>query len=87
MRKIKRGSGKYKGKLPFKCFNCGRVGHFSTKFPYTKGKIMMMRTIMRNKNIIIKSNIIDTKEENILIIRVSTVERTIARLKKVMDMF
>lgn len=25
-RKLKRGSGKYKGKFPFKCFGCGRVG-------------------------------------------------------------
>ena len=25
VRKIKRGIGRYKGKLPFKCFNCGRI--------------------------------------------------------------
>ena len=37
MRKLKRGTGKFKGKLPFKCFNCGKVGHFSSKFPYAKG--------------------------------------------------
>jgi hypothetical protein len=34
MRKLKRGFEKYKGKLPFKCFNCGRVGNFSAKCPY-----------------------------------------------------
>ena len=28
IRKLERGSGKYKGKIPFKCFNCGRVGHY-----------------------------------------------------------
>jgi hypothetical protein len=22
--------------LPFKCFNCGKVGHFSAKYPYPK---------------------------------------------------
>ena len=31
VRKLKRGQGKYKGKLPFKCFKCGRVGHFVSK--------------------------------------------------------
>lgn len=36
VRKLKRGKGKYKGNLPFKCFNCGDVGHFTGKFPYKK---------------------------------------------------
>ncbi|XP_059077935.1 uncharacterized protein LOC131876528 [Cryptomeria japonica] len=30
LRKLKKGSCK----LPFKCFNCGKIGHFSSKFPY-----------------------------------------------------
>jgi hypothetical protein len=30
MIKLERGTGKYKGKLPFKCFNCGKVGHFAS---------------------------------------------------------
>ena len=34
--KIERGTGKYKVKLPLKCFNCGRIGHFSSKCTYTK---------------------------------------------------
>ncbi|KAH9293136.1 hypothetical protein KI387_041660 [Taxus chinensis] len=33
IRKLKKGSGKYKGKLPFKCFNCGKIGHFAAKCP------------------------------------------------------
>lgn len=37
-RKIKRGSGKYKGKLPFKCFSYGKVGHFAIVCPYDKSK-------------------------------------------------
>ena len=37
VRKLKRGTGKFKGKLSFKCSNCGNVGHFSSKCPYGKG--------------------------------------------------
>ncbi|KAH9308310.1 hypothetical protein KI387_036221, partial [Taxus chinensis] len=33
IRKLKKGSGKYKGKLPFKGFNCGKIGHFAAKCP------------------------------------------------------
>ena len=36
MRKIKRESSKYKGKLPLNFFNYGRVGFFFAKFPYGK---------------------------------------------------
>jgi hypothetical protein len=38
VRKLKRGSGKYKGQLPFKFFNRGKVGHFVAKFPYAKSE-------------------------------------------------
>lgn len=33
-RKLKHGLGKHKGNFPFKYFDYGRVGHFSSKFPY-----------------------------------------------------
>lgn len=33
---LKRGFGKYKGKLPLKYFNYGKVGHFATKCPYNE---------------------------------------------------
>jgi hypothetical protein len=36
IKKLKKGIGKYNGKLPLKCFNYGRVGHFDSKCPYPK---------------------------------------------------
>jgi hypothetical protein len=34
VKRLKKGSSKYKGKLPLKCFNCGKIGHFANKFPH-----------------------------------------------------
>jgi hypothetical protein len=36
VRRLTKGSGKYKSKLPFKCFNCGKIGHFSSKYPHKR---------------------------------------------------
>jgi len=40
---MKRGTCKYKGKIPLVSFDCGEISHFAAKFPYknkafTKGK-------------------------------------------------
>lgn len=34
VRRLKTGSRKSKGKIPLKCFNCGKIGNFATKCPY-----------------------------------------------------
>jgi len=38
VKRLKKGTSKYKGKLPFNCFNCGRVGNYASKCPYKKEK-------------------------------------------------
>lgn len=39
VKNLERGSGRFKGKLPFKCFSCGRDGHYATRYPHNKGKM------------------------------------------------
>lgn len=34
-RRLSRGKGKYKGKLPLKCFNCDKIGHMAYNYPDT----------------------------------------------------
>ena len=36
IKKLKKGIGKYKGKLPLKCFDCRKIGQFASKCPYSK---------------------------------------------------
>jgi len=36
MTKLKIESRKYYGNIPFKCFNCSRIGNFDGKHPYEK---------------------------------------------------
>jgi hypothetical protein len=36
VRRLKKGSDKYQGKFPFKCFNCGKIGRFAYKCPHKK---------------------------------------------------
>ena len=39
VKKPQKGFGKYKGKLPFKCFNYGKIGHFDKKYPYPNHQV------------------------------------------------
>jgi hypothetical protein len=34
VRRLKKGSSKYKGKMSFKCFNYGKIGNFSSMCPH-----------------------------------------------------
>ena len=36
VRRLNKGSGKYKGRIPFKRFNYSNIGHFSSKCPHKK---------------------------------------------------
>eukprot|EP00253_Pinus_taeda_P035872 PITA_35872 len=37
VKNLQRGAGRLKGKLPFKCFACGRVGNYAAKCPHKVG--------------------------------------------------
>jgi hypothetical protein len=38
VRKLQRGTEKYKGMFPLKCFNCGGIGHFASKCSHATNK-------------------------------------------------
>ena len=38
MKNLRRGKGKYKGKLALKYFNYGDIRHFASKCPYNENK-------------------------------------------------
>ena len=50
IKKLKKGIGKYKGKIPLICFNYGKIGHFTNKCPYPKKEESdNERTLKNNK--------------------------------------
>jgi hypothetical protein len=56
IRRHKRGTGKYKGNLLFKHFNCGRVGHYAKKFPLKEKKIFHKKNSLYSKEDSISSD-------------------------------
>lgn len=50
VKKLTRGIDKHKGKISLKCFDYGRIGHFSLKFPYAKNENEETSTKKGKKN-------------------------------------
>ena len=48
VRKLQPGTRRFKGKLPFKCFDCGRIGHYVATCPYKETSAK--EVARRNKN-------------------------------------
>ena len=57
MRKPKRETQRNKGKLPFKCFDLGKIGHYAKRCPFKEPiKIKIMIIMMKRSMIHMMNN-------------------------------
>ena len=98
VRKLKRGTGKYKDKLPFKCFNCGRIGHYAKKCPFDENKGFYKKKSLYSKednNSTDESDGEETKSHEVLFItqetknnehKISKINETISKGECISDL-
>jgi hypothetical protein len=63
VRRFQKRSGRYKGKSPIKCFNCGRIGHIVENFYYKK-RSLNNKKIFYSKDDYISSNESDEEDND-----------------------
>ena len=64
VKKLQHGTGRFRGKLPFKFFYCGRVGHYAAKCPYKETHKKGKEVARRNKNCLSTRNNYYTHEDS-----------------------
>eukprot|EP00253_Pinus_taeda_P032145 PITA_32145 len=64
VKNLQRGSGRFRGKLPFKCFACGRVDHCATKCPHKDKLDKGKEPVKWNKKQNVSKNSYYTHEDN-----------------------
>jgi hypothetical protein len=62
VRKFNKGTNKYKGILPLKCFNCGKIGHFENKCPYARNSYSDEEKYPKKENKYQKGNMKDKRK-------------------------